>query len=44
MSELVGRPVRVFHESDMITVEHIEGRVNIVLQYGTRLIRRVYFG
>lgn len=44
VSELVGRPVRVFHESDMITMEHIEGRVNIVLQDGTRFIRRVYFG
>jgi hypothetical protein len=44
VSELVGRPVRMFHEGDAITKDHIPDRVNIVLKDGTRIIHTVYFG
>ena len=42
--ELVGRPVRVYHDGDLITQDFISGRVNIVLEIESQIIKDIWFG
>lgn len=44
LSSLIGNPVRVFHEGDIITMDNISNRFNIVTKPGTNIASRIYFG
>lgn len=42
--DLISHPLRVYHEGDFITQDHVPERVNIELKRGTQIIKRIWRG